>query len=142
MSGGGLVAGRELIGNNGAHAHPLWPGQWNDASGKPVSAALNEKLELVSLGLSAATIETALRSALPPAPLPWRRSAPCAVQPALPPRLPGPARAAAADALGWARFCAVPGLTATHSQPAASTSATPTCRDSATTRLGSALLST
>lgn len=91
MSGGGLFAGRELIGINGAHAQPLWPGQWNDASGKPVSAALNEKLELVSLGLSAATIETALRSALPPSPaaLAPLRSLRCSARPASAPPRPG-----------------------------------------------------
>lgn len=91
MSGGGLFAGSELIGINGAHAQPLWPGQWNDASGKPVSAALNAKLELVSLGLSAAAIQTALRNALPPSPtaLAPLRSLRCSARPASVPPRPG-----------------------------------------------------
>ena len=91
MSGGGLFAGLELIGINGAHAQPLWPGQWNDASGKPVSAALNAKLELVSLGLSVAAIQTALRNALPPSPatLAPLRSLRCSASPASVPPRPG-----------------------------------------------------
>jgi len=51
----------ELIGISGAHANPLCPGQWNDQSGRPVSASLNEKLELVALRISARTIRPALK---------------------------------------------------------------------------------
>jgi len=61
MSGGGLFLGSTLIGINGAHAYPLWPGQWQDQSGKAVKSALNDKLELVSLGLSTPTIQEALK---------------------------------------------------------------------------------
>lgn len=63
MSGGGVFAGSELIGVNGAHANPLWPGQWREQNGRPLPALLNEKLELVSLGISAGTIQAALRGA-------------------------------------------------------------------------------
>lgn len=63
MSGGGLFSGGELIGINGAHANPLWPGRWNDAQGKPVDVVLNEKLDLISLGISASTIQNALKAA-------------------------------------------------------------------------------
>lgn len=66
MSGGGIFSGSELIGINGAHANPLWPGQWNDQNGRPVSASLNEKLELVSLGISVRTIQAALKAAVIP----------------------------------------------------------------------------
>jgi len=66
MSGGGVFSGSDLIGINGAHANPLWPGQWNDQNGRPVSASLNEKLELVSLGISVRTIQAALNAAVIP----------------------------------------------------------------------------
>jgi len=66
MSGGGVFSGADLIGINGAHANPLWPGQWNDQNGRPVSASLNEKLELVSLGISVRTIQAALKAAVIP----------------------------------------------------------------------------
>jgi hypothetical protein len=42
MSGGGVFIGGLLIGINGAHSKPLWPGQWNDQRGKPVDAVLNQ----------------------------------------------------------------------------------------------------
>ena len=66
MSGGGVFIGGVLIGINGAHANPLWPGQWNDQRGKPVETALNRKLELVSLGLSIPTIQAAIKAAVTP----------------------------------------------------------------------------
>ncbi len=66
MSGGGVFIGGVLIGINGAHANPLWPGQWNDQRGKPVDTLLNQKLELVSLGLSITKIQAAMKAAVPP----------------------------------------------------------------------------
>ena len=66
MSGGGVFFGDVLIGINGAHANPLWPGQWNDRSGKPVDTMLNRKLELVSLGISIKSIQSAVKAAAPP----------------------------------------------------------------------------
>lgn len=52
MSGGGLFVGDRLIGINGAHSHPLWPGQWQRHDGTPVGKPLDSQLELVALGLS------------------------------------------------------------------------------------------
>ena len=52
MSGGGLFVGDRLIGINGAHAHPLWPGSWQRPDGTAVGEPLNSQLELVALGLS------------------------------------------------------------------------------------------
>jgi hypothetical protein len=49
-----------LIGINGALSRPLWPGQWLSESGKPVADDLNQKLEVVSLGLSVTTIQKVL----------------------------------------------------------------------------------
>ena len=66
MSGGGVFIGGVLIGINGAHANPLWPGRWNDQRGKPVDTALNRKLELVSLGISVSTIQSAIKAAVMP----------------------------------------------------------------------------
>ena len=66
MSGGGVFIGGALIGINGAHANPLWPGQWNDPKGKPVDAALNRRLELVSLGISVQTIQAAIKATAQP----------------------------------------------------------------------------
>lgn len=63
MSGGGVFIGGVLIGINGAHANPLWPGQWNDQRTKPVEAALNKKLDLVSLGISISMIQAAIKAA-------------------------------------------------------------------------------
>ena len=66
MSGGGVFVGSALIGVNSAHRDPLWPGQWRDMSGRPVDADLNQKLDQVSLGLSARQIRKVLRLAVPP----------------------------------------------------------------------------
>jgi len=66
MSGGGVFQGRRLIGINGTHSHPLWPGQWKDQSSKPVSVTLNQKLEQVSLGIPMETITLRLRAAVIP----------------------------------------------------------------------------
>ena len=66
MSGGGVFIGGVLIAINGAHANPLWPGQWNDQHGKPVDSALNRRLELVSLGIAVPTIQTAIKAAVKP----------------------------------------------------------------------------
>jgi hypothetical protein len=66
MSGGGVFQGRRLIGINGAHANPLWPGQWKDQGNKPVSAILNRKLEQVSLGIPLQTIKLKLKTTTAP----------------------------------------------------------------------------
>ena len=66
MSGGGVFIGGQLIGINGTHSQPLWPGQWRQANGKPLPDDLNDKLELVALGISASTIEQALKTARQP----------------------------------------------------------------------------
>jgi len=66
MSGGGVFSGGELIGINGAHANPLWPGVWRDQGRKPVAEQLNSKLELVSLGISAEVIKAELKEAAVP----------------------------------------------------------------------------
>lgn len=66
MSGGGVFIGGELIGINGTHANPLWPGQWRDQDGKAVNEQLNNKLELVSLGISAEAIKVELNAAVVP----------------------------------------------------------------------------
>lgn len=63
MSGGGVFSGAELIGINGAHAKPLWPGQWRDQAGKAVDDEVHRKLELVSLGISADVIKAELKAA-------------------------------------------------------------------------------
>ena len=72
MSGGGVFNGGELIGINGAHANPLWPGQWRDQRGKAVDEKLNSKLELVSLGISADVIRAELKDAAVPGSEPLR----------------------------------------------------------------------
>lgn len=66
MSGGGVFLGSELIGINSAHREPLWPGQWRDAKGQAVSDQLNQKLDLVSLGLSGKQINQAIKAAATP----------------------------------------------------------------------------
>ena len=66
MSGGGVFEGVELVGINGTHANPLWPGHWNRQDGKSVDDSLQQKLELVSLGISTGKIVKLLKDALPP----------------------------------------------------------------------------
>lgn len=66
MSGGGLFLGSELIGINSAHSEPLWPGHWLDARGQEVNNQLNQKLELVSLGISSQVINQTIKSSEPP----------------------------------------------------------------------------
>ena len=66
MSGGAVFNGGELIGINGAHANPLWPGVWRDQGGKAVDEPLNSKLELVSLGISTEVIKGELKAAAVP----------------------------------------------------------------------------
>lgn len=63
MSGGGVFLGRHLIGINGTHADPLWPGMLLSETGQPIDAALNERLELVSLAISAPVIQKTLQAA-------------------------------------------------------------------------------
>ena len=62
MSGGGVFLGKRLIGLNGAHPKPLWPGQWLQADGKAVPTELNARLELVALGIPVSTIQQAIQS--------------------------------------------------------------------------------
>lgn len=69
MSGGGVFAGRDLIGINGAHANPLWPGQWKHPNGKAVNDQLNPKLELVALGIASPVIQQALLAVRAPSAL-------------------------------------------------------------------------
>ena len=66
MSGGGVFHGNDLIGINSAHRDPLWPGQWRDGRGRAVEQTLNEKLDTVSLGISAKQIKEALMAAKQP----------------------------------------------------------------------------
>jgi hypothetical protein len=66
MSGGGVFIGDRLIGINGSHPHPLWPGRWNHQNGRPVSDQLNQQVDLVALGLSVAAIEKRLGKATRP----------------------------------------------------------------------------
>ena len=66
MSGGGVFSAGELIGINGAHASPLWPGVWRDQGGTALDEQLNSKLELVSLGISAEVIKAELKAAAVP----------------------------------------------------------------------------
>jgi len=56
MSGGGVFINERLVGINGAHSDPLWEFHWKDRYGKPVETSLNEKLGLVSIGISTSTI--------------------------------------------------------------------------------------
>jgi S1-C subfamily serine protease len=67
MSGGGVFVGDRLIGINGSHPHPLWPGRWKQQNGKPISDQLNQQVELVALGLSVAVIQERLKQASPSA---------------------------------------------------------------------------
>jgi hypothetical protein len=66
MSGGGIFLGRELIGINSAHREPLWPGRWRNGSGRAVDEQLNQKLDLVSLGVSSKNIARAVKAAALP----------------------------------------------------------------------------
>jgi len=66
MSGGGVFLGSDLIGINSAHRDPLWPGKWRDGRGRAIDEELNEKLDLVSLGISAKQIKVAVASAKQP----------------------------------------------------------------------------
>jgi len=66
MSGGGVFLGSDLIGINSAHRDPLWPGQWRNAKGQPLTELLNEKLDLVSLGISGKQINQAIKTAAAP----------------------------------------------------------------------------
>lgn len=68
MSGGGVFLDDRLIGINGTHADPLWPGALLDETGQPVGVLLNRKLELVSLGLSVSNVRKALKVAAIPTP--------------------------------------------------------------------------
>ena len=62
MSGGGVFLGNRLIGINGTHPNPLWPGQWFQADGKAVPPELNAKLELVALGIPVSAIKQAINA--------------------------------------------------------------------------------
>ena len=66
MSGGGVFLGSVLIGINSAHRDPLWPGQWRNAKEQPVTEQLNQKLDLVSLGISGKQISQAIKAAAMP----------------------------------------------------------------------------
>jgi hypothetical protein len=80
MSGGGVFVGDRLIGINGSHPYPLWPGRWKQQDGKPVSDLLNQQVELVALGLSVTAIQERLKQASPPAAqrmVRWQAESPC-----------------------------------------------------------------
>ena len=62
MSGGGVFLSNRLIGINGTHPNPLWPGQWLHVDGRTVSSDLNAKLELVALGIPASAIHQLIKS--------------------------------------------------------------------------------
>jgi hypothetical protein len=66
MSGGGLFLGDRLVGINATHAHPLWAGVLFSGSGQPIDPALNVRLEQVSLGVSATSIQRLLQAAVKP----------------------------------------------------------------------------
>lgn len=53
MSGGGVFSSDGLlIGINAIHSDPLWPVNWLDSSGKPLSPALMAKLDAASVGIA------------------------------------------------------------------------------------------
>lgn len=66
MSGGGVFVGSELIGINSAHRDPLWPGQWRDENGRVVDSQENQKLALVSIGISSKRIRNLAEGAQAP----------------------------------------------------------------------------
>jgi S1-C subfamily serine protease len=66
MSGGGIFQDGGLIGINGAHSAPLWAGHWSYLNGQPVSTALDQKLDLVSLGIPVDAITRQLDRLVPP----------------------------------------------------------------------------
>jgi hypothetical protein len=41
MNGGGVFLGSQLIGFNGTHPEPLWPGVLHSETGRPIEPALN-----------------------------------------------------------------------------------------------------
>ena len=65
MSGGGVFLGNRLIGLNGTHPNPLWPGQWLQADGAAVAADLNAKLDLVALGIPLSVIQRVIKAVKP-----------------------------------------------------------------------------
>ena len=56
MSGGGIFRDGVLIGINGAHSDPLWAGNWSYLNGQPVPNTIDQKLDLLSLGIPSDTI--------------------------------------------------------------------------------------
>ena len=66
MSGGGIFQDGALIGINGAHSDPLWAGHWSYHNGQPVPNALDQKLDLLSLGIPADAITRQLDRLVPP----------------------------------------------------------------------------
>jgi len=69
MSGGGIFQDGALIGINGAHSDPLWAGHWSYLNGQQVPNALDQKLDLLSLGIPADAIIRQLGGLLPPSDL-------------------------------------------------------------------------
>ncbi len=65
MSGGGVFLDQKLIAINGAHSDPAWPVFWKYKSGKPVSEGTNDRLSVVSIGISKETIDRELTSIEP-----------------------------------------------------------------------------
>lgn len=63
MSGGGVFdENDQLIGINAAHQEPLWEANRRYQSGKPVTAKINNQLDLVALGLSLQQVKEAIGS--------------------------------------------------------------------------------
>ena len=69
MSGGGIFQDGALIGINGTHSNPLWAGHWSYLNGQAVSPALDQKLDLLSLGIPADAISRQLELLVPPSDL-------------------------------------------------------------------------
>jgi S1-C subfamily serine protease len=66
MSGGGIFQDGALIGINGAHSDPLWAGNWSYLNGQPVPNDLDQKLDLLSLGIPVDAITRQLDRLVPP----------------------------------------------------------------------------
>lgn len=67
ISGRGVLDGVELIGIDGPHTNPLWPGQWNGLDGKAVNYVMQQKLELGLHGIYAIEIVKLRKAVAAPA---------------------------------------------------------------------------
>jgi len=71
MSGGGVFIRQQLIGINSTHPQPLWPGSLKDLSGEAVDQSLNQKLDLLALGISIQWITQAIENRKQPSLVEW-----------------------------------------------------------------------